>query len=123
MFVSVNSKYSVYQLDINASPTELITEIKGEEVPYYNASHETQEMVKFNDYRVLWKFGLLYKQPRVSFGLNITTLSVGGIYSNGKKVMRQQSQDNITNPKTGEPMTNFLIVDYAEKKEVSVTAK
>jgi hypothetical protein len=123
MFVSVNSKYSVYQLDINANSTEMSTEIKGDEVPYYTASHETQEMMKFNDYRLLWKFGLLYKQPRFGVGLNITTPSVGGIYSDGKKVMRQQSQNNITNPDTGEPMPNFLIIDYAEKNEVSVTAK
>jgi hypothetical protein len=120
MFVSVNSKYSMYQLDINASPTSTATI---NEIAYYNAKHETQEMVKFNDYRLLWKFGLFYKKPRFSTGLNITTPSVGGIYSDGKKVMRKQGQNNITNPKTGEPMQNFLIVDYAEKKEVSVAVK
>jgi len=120
MFVSVNSKYSIYQLDINASPTSAAS---SNEIAYYNALHETQEMVKFNDYRLLWKLGIFYKKSRFSAGLNITTPSVGGIYSDGKKVMRKQSQNNITNPETGEPMQNFLIVDYAEKKEVSVTAK
>lgn len=120
MFVSVNSKYSMYQLDINASPTSIAT---NEEIAYYNAKHETQEMVKFNDYRLLWKFGVFYKHPRFSAGLNITTPSVGGIYSDGKKVLRKQGQNNITNPETGEPMQNFMIVDYAEKKDVSVTAK
>ncbi len=120
MFVSVNSKYSMYQLDINATPT--IT-AQNDELSFYNAKHETQEMVKFNDYRLLWKFGIFYKKPRFSAGLNITTPSVGGIYSDGKKVMRKQGQNNITNPETGEPMNNFMIVDYAEKKEVTVTAK
>lgn len=120
MFVSVNSKYSLYQLDINASPTVLPT---SNETSYYNAKHETQEMVKFNDYRLLWKLGVFYKKPRFSAGLNITTPSVGGIYSDGKKVMRKQGQNNITNPDTGEPMPNFMIVDYAEKKEVKVAAK
>jgi hypothetical protein len=123
MFVSVNSKYSLYQLDINAYPTKSLTGAQEDETPYYNASSVTQEMVKFNDYRLLWKFGLLYKQPRFSIGLNITTPSVGGIYSDGKKVMRQQSQDNITNPDTGEPMQNFLVMDYAEKKDVTVAAR
>jgi hypothetical protein len=123
MFVSVNSKYSLYQLDINSFPTKPLTGAQVEETPYYTASHVTQEMVKFNDYRLLWKLGMLYKQPRFSIGLNITTPSVGGIYSDGKKVMRQQSQNNITNPDTGEPMQNFLIIDYAEKKDVTVTAK
>jgi len=80
-------------------------------------------MMNFNDYRLLWKLGLFYKKSRFSAGINITTPSIGNIYSDGKKVMRKQSQNNITNPETGEPMNNFLIVDYAEKKEVSVTAK
>jgi len=120
MFVSVNSKYSAYQLDINASPTN---SAKEDEPDYYIAKHETQELVKFNDYRLLWKFGFFYKQPRYSLGLNITTPSVGGIYSDGKKVMHKQGQNNITNPDKGEPMPNFLIMDYAEKKEVSVAAK
>jgi len=120
MFVSVNSKYSNYQSDINTSPTSLVSI---EEIAYYNAKYETHEMVNFNDYRLLWKLGVYYKKSRFSAGLNITTPSVGGIYSDGKKVMRKQGQNNITNPETGEPMQNFLIVDYAEKKEVSVTAK
>jgi hypothetical protein len=120
MFVSVNSKYSIYQLDINASPSNTVP---NSDFEYYNAKHETQEMVKFNDYRLLWKFGAFYKKSRFSAGLNITTPSVGGIYSDGKKVMRKQGQNNITNPDTGEPMQNFMIIDYAEKKEVSVTAK
>ncbi len=119
MFVSVNSKSSAYQLDINASPINMPLD----ESSFYNALHETQEMMKFNDYRLLWKFGLFYKKARFSAGLNITTPSVGSIYSDGKKVMRKQSQNSITNPETGEPMQNFLIVDYAEKNEVSVTAK
>lgn len=120
MFVSVNSKYTIYQLDINASPS---SNAQTQEFAYYNAKHETQEMMKFNDYRLLWKFGLFYKKPRFSAGLNITTPSVGDIYSDGKKVMRKQGQNNITNPETGEPMHDFMIIDYAEKKEVTVNAK
>lgn len=123
MFVSVTSKYSLYQLNINSFPTKPLSESQDEGTRYYTATHVTQEMVKFNDYRLLWKLGLLYKQPRISFGLNITTPSVGGIYSDGKKAMRQQSQNNITNPDTGEPMQNFLIIDYAEKEDVTVSAK
>jgi len=120
MFVSVNSKYSGYQLDINAAPTSMASDTN---TGYYIAKQETQEMVNFNDYRLLWKFGLYYTKDRFSAGLNITTPSIGGIYSDGKKVMRKQGQNNITNPNTGEPIENFLIVDYAEKKEVSVTTK
>ncbi|HPE75628.1 MAG TPA: hypothetical protein PLC80_06045 [Draconibacterium sp.] len=123
MFLSANSKYSVYQLDINASPKKTTIKDDGDELPFYTASHTTNEMVKFNDYRLLWKFGLFYKKQRYSLGLNITTPALGGLYSDGKKVMRKQSQNNITNPVTGEPIQDHLITDYAEKDEVTVAAK
>lgn len=123
MFVSIDSKYSRYQLDISANPQELSTNVQDEEIPYFFASYQSQELVKFNDYRLLWKFGLLYKQPRVSLGLNITTPSAGRIYSDGKRVLHKQSQSNITNPETGEPMQNFQIIDYAEKNDVTVNSK
>lgn len=123
MFVSIDSKYSNYQIDINASPKQEVFESNGDEIPYFIATHTTREMLKFNDYRLLLKLGLLYKWPQLSIGLNITTPSVGGIYSDGKKVMRKQGQSNITNPETGQPMQNFMIIDYAEKKDVTVNAK
>lgn len=120
MFVSVNSKNTLYQLDIIATPEN---KFQNDSYIYNNAQYENQEMMKFNDYRLLWKLGLFYKKPLFSAGLNITTPSVGGIYSDGKKVMRKQGQNNITNPETGEPMLNFVVIDYAEKKEMTVTAK
>lgn len=120
MFVSVNSKYTLYQLDIIATPENTLPT---DGYIFNNAQYENQEMMKFNDYRLLWKLGMFYKKPRFSAGLNITTPSVGGIYSDGKKVMRKQGQNNITNPETGDPMLNFVVIDYAEKKEITVTAK
>ena len=123
MFLSVNSKHSAYKVDIDAYSNDLYLIKDDKEIQNYIASHATQELIKFNDYRLLWKFGFLYKQPRFSIGLNITTPSLGNIYSDGKRVMRKEGQSNITNPNTGEPMQNFLIQDYAEKKVVSVNAK
>jgi hypothetical protein len=126
MFLSANSKHSSYQVDINAHPNEYTPYTPGyenSEVPYYIASHTSQEIIRFNDYRLLWKFGLLYKQPRFSVGLNITTPSLGGIYSDGKRIMHKHSQSNISNPETGESIPDFLIMDYAEKKDVTVSAK
>ncbi len=123
MFVSVKSFYSRYQLDINAQP-ELSNLFRlVEENSYYTASQATQEIIKFNDYRLLWKFGFLYKKDRLSFGLNFTTPSIGGIYSDGKRVMHKEAQSNINNPNTGEPLPDFLITDYAEKKDVKVNYK
>jgi hypothetical protein len=85
MFVSIDSKYSNYQIDISADPKQPIYSEEGDGIPYYIATHTTREMLKFNDYRLLWKFGLLYKWPNLSIGLNITTPSVGGIYKSGNR--------------------------------------
>ena len=79
--------------------------------------------MKFNDFRLLWKFGLLYKLHHFSFGLSITSPSVGKIYSDGKQVSRKKKQSNISPPETGEPLPDYVVVDYKVKKEVRVNAK
>ena len=56
-------------------------------------------------------------------GFNITTPSVGGIYSDGKKVTRKEKHSNITFPETGEPLPNYVLADYEEKKNVFVNSK
>lgn len=122
LFVSFKSFYSTYVADLNAYPLEPVF-VNGTEIPFYKASFKNNELVKFNDYRGLMKFGLMFVKPRFSAGLNFTTPSVGGIYSDGKRVLRERSQDNITNPNTGNPMPNYLIMDYAEVKEVKVTSR
>jgi len=66
---------------------------------------------------------MLYKTKQFSVGLNVSTPSVGGIYSDGKSLMRKRSQSNITDPNTGNSIPDYLISDYKEKKEVSVNSK
>lgn len=121
MFLSANSRYYFYQLDLQAGPS--IYDLEREQEPYFTADYMEQELMKFNDYRFVWKFGTLYKTDNFSFGINITTPSVGGIYSDGKSLLRKRSQSNITNEETGEPIANYLVTDYKEKKEVIVNAK
>ena len=74
MFVSVNSKYTLYQLDIIATPENTLPT---DGYIFNNAQYENQEMMKFNDYRLLWKLGMFYKKPRFSAGLNITHHQLG----------------------------------------------
>lgn len=121
MFISAKTNYYFYQLDIEAGPTTQT--IIREKIPFFTAKYIQQDFVKFNDYRLLWKVGLLFKKEHYSLGLNITTPSIGGIYSDGKRMMRKRSQSNITNPANGEPLPNYLLTDYAEKKEMRVNAK
>ena len=37
--------------------------------------------------------------------------------------MHKHGQSNISNPNTGDPMSDVLVIDYAEKKEVDVNFK
>lgn len=119
MFVTARSLNYSYLVDIEAGPT--LDYSDGAETPYYTAKFKEHEYVKFNNYGLLWKFGLLYKRNNLSLGLNVTTPSVS-VYSDGKRTMRKRSQSNI-NDEDGNAVPNYLISDFSEKKEVSVNYK
>jgi len=123
MFISIRQLDYSFSLDIEAYPLGHSVFINNQHIPFYSANYQELEFAKYNDYRLLWKVGALYKKRKFSIGLNITTPSVGGIYSDGKKVSRKQKQSNITNPETGEPLPDYVLVDYKEKDEVTVNSK
>jgi hypothetical protein len=87
---------------------------------FYAAGYEDNNFLEFNDYRLLWKIGLICKWNYVSLGLTVTTPSIG-VYSDGKSVQHKQQQSNINNPETGLPMADYLITDYEEKGNVLVS--
>jgi len=122
MFVSVKSLQYNFLMDIEAFPLDSVF-INDDYIPFYSANYYQQDYVKYNDYRLLWKLGFLYKKERFSIGVNITTPSLGGIYSDGKKVTRKVKQSNISLPETGEPIPNYVIVDHKEAKDVFVNSK
>jgi hypothetical protein len=123
MFVTIKSLDYTNTMDIEAYSLSDSIFVDNEYVPYYVAAYESSSFLKFNDYRLTWKAGLLYKTENFSFGLSLTTPSLGGIYSDGKRVTRKEKQSNITNPDTGEPLPDYVIVDYQEKKNVHVSYK
>jgi len=122
MFITVKTMEYSYTLDIEAFPLDSVF-VDDVYIPFYSANYLEMEYAKYNDYRLLFKAGLLYKKERFSVGLNITTPSIGGIYSDGKKSTRKQKQSNISLPETGEPLPNYVAVDYKDKKDVFVNAK
>jgi hypothetical protein len=91
--------------------------------PYSSASYVNENYLKMNDYRILFKAGLMYKADRWSCGLTLTTPSIGGLYSDGKRVLRNQSQDNIINPETNEAVPDYSVSDFREKGEMKVAFK
>ena len=122
MFVTIKSLEYTNSLNIDAFSLSDSVLVNNEYVPFYAASSQNFEYLKFNDYRLLWKAGAHYKTENFSVGLSLTTPSVG-VYSDGKRVTRQEKQTNITLPETGEPIPDFVIVDYKEKDDVSVSYK
>lgn len=122
MFISVKSMEYSYIMDIECFPLDSAF-INEEYVPFYSANYQEMDYVKYNDYRLLWKAGLLYRKKSFSVGFNFTTPSLGGIYSDGKKVTRKKKQSNISLPETGNPLPNYVIVDFQDKKNVTVDSK
>ncbi len=86
-------------------------------IPFYSANYLQSEFVRFNDYRLLWKLGMLYTKPRFSFGITLKTPSIQ-VYSDGKKVSRKEKQSNIMAEGGQDFMADYVIVDAQEKKAV-----
>ncbi len=122
MFVSVRSLDYHFSTDIDAFPVQDSIQTGQGYAPFYSATYQIEEYLKFNDYRLLWKFGMMYRKERWSIGFSMTTPSVG-VYSDGKRVSRKLKEDNIRDPETGVPLPGFVIVDYKEKKDVQVDMK
>jgi len=87
------------------------------------AAYQDYKYLKFNDYRLNTKVGITYKADNYRIGFSITSPSVGGIYSDGKRVNHKEGQFNITDPETGEPVPNYTVIDYKGKGDVKVSFK
>lgn len=121
MFVSIKSLNYTYDLDIEAYN---IDSVQGAALTDLNsANYQESETLKYNDYRVLWKFGVLYTRERFSIGACITTPSAGGIYSDGKRISRKIRQSGISSPESGEALPDYFVGDYKEGKDVRVNHK
>jgi hypothetical protein len=121
MFVTIKSNEYRYDLTIEAYPLDTTD---GSQQTFYESANFTQsDYVKYNDYRLLWKAGIMYKWDRLSIGANFTSPSVGGIYSDGKRVSRRERQSGISDPETEDPLPDYFVGDYQEKKAVTVDHK
>jgi len=122
MMVPVRQVTYQYLMDVEAMPLSdtVITPLG--QVPYYVASYEEEDYFNFNNYRVLWKLGFLYRKGPLGLGITVTTPSLN-VYSDGKRVSRKASKNNIMDPDTAVMMPNYTLIDYAEKKEMQVNFK
>ena len=120
MMVPVRQVEYNYLLDIQAIP--LKDSLSEGNDPYYVASYEEMDYFHFNNYRVLWKGGLLYSKKNWSVGLCITSPSIN-VYADGKRVSRKRTSNNIMHPDTAVMLPNYILTDYAEKKMMDVNLK
>ena len=108
--------------DIEAMPLSDTIYIGEEAVPFYSATWQAAEFVKFNDYRMSMKLGMIYRKPGFSIGITLKTPSIR-VYSDGKKVLKKEKQANIMLEGGQDFMPNHTIVDSKEKKEVTTNFK
>lgn len=117
-FGTIKSLKYERNIDIEAMP--LVDTVFSEEgaIPFYSANWQNSEEVKFNDYRMLFKVGMLYSRSRLSIGLTLKTPSMY-VYADGKRVSRKEMQSNIRDESTQDFMRDFVIADSQEKKNIS----
>ncbi len=122
MFVKIKSFNYGYLTDIQAYPLQDTIESGGTQIPFYAAIYTDYQYLKFNNYRLVWKFGLLYMKNKISFGFTITPPSLN-VASDGKRVSKKNQQNNITNPDGDGFLPDLLIVDFQQQKDMSVNFK
>lgn len=122
MMVPVRQVTYQYLTDIEAMPLSDTVITPSGQVPYYVATYQEEDYFNFNNYRVLWKLGFLFRKGPLGLGITLTTPSIN-VYSDGKRVSRKVSRSNIMYPDTAVMMPNYTLIDYAEKKEMEVNFK
>lgn len=121
VYIIVKSLNYSNSLDIETYSTN--DTVGSQYYPNNLAVYQKYQFLKFNDYRINGKLGIAYKARSLSIGLTISSPSIGGIYSDGKRVTHKESQINIHDPNTGEPVPSYTIIDFKEKSEMDVSFK
>ncbi len=122
MFATIKTLKYQHSLDIQAYPLSDTMLVSDAGNSFHAAGYEELNYLSFTDYRLMWKFGIIYKWNYLSIGLMVTTPSVG-VYSDRKSVQHKEQQSNITNPQTGLQMADYLITDFDTKRDVKVSFK
>lgn len=121
-FGTIKSLKYEKDIDIEAMPLQDTVVADGEPIPFYSAGWNSSEALKFNDYRMLFKVGMLYTGSRLSVGLTLKTPSIY-VYSDGKRTLRKVKQSNIMDESGDDFMRDFIITDSQEKKTISTNYK
>ncbi len=122
MFGVIKTLHYNYQLNLCASPLSDTVYSGTDTIPFFIASNFRSEYVRYNNYRLIWKFGIGYKSGQFSFGLNITSPSLN-VYSDGKVISRQENRQNISEIDGSKFLPDYMIASEQEKDEVGINHK
>ena len=122
MFLQIKTMRYESLIDIEAYPLHDTIYVDDTPVPFYSANAQNINFYTFNDYRFIWKLGMIYTIENISFGLNINTPSLQ-IYSDNKRVTRKVKQSNISNTDGNGFLPNILIEDQQSKDQLTVNRK
>ena len=121
IYIIVKSLNYSNAIDIEAYSTN--DSVGSQYYPNSLAVYQDYQYLKFNDYRLNGKVGITYKTETFSIGMTFNSPSVGGIYSDGKREIHKESQINIYDPETGEPVPSYTIIDFKEMSDMDVSFK
>jgi hypothetical protein len=109
-----------YERDVDIEAMPLMDTINTDDgpIPFYSANWQSSESLRFNDYRMLFKIGMLYTISRLSIGFTLKTPSFY-VYSDGRNVSKKEKQSNIMDESGEDFMRDYVIADSQEKKTVT----
>ncbi len=119
MFVSLKSLRYSESISIDAFPVD---QSVLDSIPFYAASYENRNSVRYDQLSVLWHFGVSYKINNVNLGMKIATPGVQ-VYQGGKNVTKKIKQSNITKPGSSEFLPNYVVGDNQEGKQLGLHIK
>ena len=119
MFVALKSLRFSQSISIEAFPVE---QVVLDSIPFYSASYENWNSVRYDQLSILWHVGITYKINNVSLGLKLATPGVQ-VYQGSKDVLKKIKQSNITKPGSSEFLPNYIIADNQSGKQLDLHIK
>jgi hypothetical protein len=122
VFVSIKTLRTQRGLELNASPLTDSVYRYTKRIAAYTASYNQHKELRFQNYSMLFKFGMNYKIGNVNLGINVSTPSLD-LFTGGKYLNIKRQQSNINNPDNDSFLPDYTIVSQQDKNDLKVRYK
>ncbi len=122
MFASIKTMYFREILSTRAHPLSDTIYDGEEQIPFYIASSNNHKYLHYNNYRLVFKLGLSFKEGQFGAGLNVTLPSIN-VFSDGKELNQELNMINIADPDGEGFLPDVLLVDNQVKDQITVNEK